>query len=118
MPVTDEKELKRYLSSELFKNQIRPIKLDWAQAAGRLLQIAIHGETGSRFPFPDAKPRTRRENEHYQNRLDDARSVWAFRLDEDTLDFVHCDLCLEALALKDTQAMAETVWRPKGKTVH
>jgi hypothetical protein len=118
MPVTDEKELKRYLSSELFKNQIRPIKLDWAQAAGRLLQIAIHGEIGSRFPFPDAKPRTRIEKEHYQNRLDDARSVWAFRLDEDTLDFVHCDLCLEALALKDSQAMAETVWRPKGKTVH
>ena len=61
MPVTDEKELKRYLSSELFKNEIKPLKLDWAQAAGRLLQIAIHGEIGSRFPFPEEKPRTRRE---------------------------------------------------------
>jgi hypothetical protein len=80
--------------------------------------MAIHGEIGSRFPFPDSKPRTRRAKEHYQNRLDDARSVWAFRLDEDTLDFVHCDLCLEALALKDSRAMAETVWRLKEKTVH
>ena len=118
MPVTDEKELKRYLSSDAFKNEIRPLKLDWAQAAGKLLQIAIHGEIGSRFPFPEEKPLTRREKWHYQNRLDDARSVWAFRLDEDTLDFVHCDQCLEALALKDSHAMAETVWRLKRKTVH
>ncbi len=44
MPVTDEKELKRHLSSEAYKNEIKPLKLDWAQAAGRLLQIAIHGE--------------------------------------------------------------------------
>ena len=118
MPVTDEKELKRYLSSDAFKNEIRPLKLDWAQAAGKLLQIAIHGEIGSRFPFPEEKPLTRREKWHYQNRLDDARSVLAFRLDEDTLDFVHCDQCLEALALKDSHAMAETVWRLKRKTVH
>jgi len=40
-------------------------------------------------------------------------------MDEDTLDFVHCDQCLEALALKDSHAaMAETVWRLQGKTVH
>ena len=118
MPVTDEKELKRYLSSEAYKNEIRPLKLDWAQAAGRLLQMVIHGEIGSRFPFPEPKPRTPGEKEHYQNRLDDARSTWAFRLDKDTLDFVHCDLCLESLAVKDSQAMAGTVWGLKQKTVH
>ena len=53
MPITDEKELKRYLSSEAYKNEIRPLKLDWAQDAGRLLQMIIHGEIGSRFPSPN-----------------------------------------------------------------
>jgi hypothetical protein len=118
MPVTDEKEFKRYLSSEAYKNLIRPLKLCWAQSAGRLLQMVIHGEIGSRFPYPEVKPETDEEKADNQNRLDNARGVWAFRLDEDTLDFVHCDLCLEALALKDSQAMAETVWTLKGKPVH
>jgi len=118
MPVTDEKEFKRYLSSEAYKNLIRPLKLYWAQSAGRLLQMVIHGEIGSRFPFPEARPETDEEKADYQNRLDNARGVWALRLDEDTVDFVHCDLCLEALASKDRQAKAETVWRLKGKTVH
>ena len=67
------------------------------------------------IPIPRTEPTNAREKEHYQNRLDDARSMWAFRLDEDTLDFVHCDLCLESLAVKDSQAIARNVGLKKGK---
>ena len=118
MPIIDEEEFKRYISSDAYKNLIRRLKLCWAQSAGKFLQMVIHGEIGSQFPFPEATPETHEEKVDHQNRLDDARSVWAFRLDEDTLDFVHCDQCLEALALKDPHAMAETVWRLKGEIVH
>ena len=118
MPITYEKEFKRYISSDAYKNLIRRLKLCWAQSAGKFLQMVIHGEIGSQFPFPEATPETHEEKVDHQNQLDKARGLWAFRLDEDTVDFVHCDLCLEALLSKDLRAGAEAVWALKDRTVH
>ena len=89
------------------KNQIRPIKLHGLKLLADCCRSQFMARLAHDSHSPKTKPRTHIEREHYQNRLDDARSVWAFRLDEDTLDFVHCDLCLEALALEDSQAMSE-----------
>ena len=94
------KGIQALYSSETDKNLIRRLKLCWAQGAGKVLQMVIHGEIGSQFPFPEATPETHEKKLTIRTSLTKRGGFGRFALDEDTVDFVHWDLCLEALCRK------------------